>query len=805
MCLKKIISLLLFVLSVTAVPAQDANTNTLDSFSAKFITAIRANEKQRVYLVTDKSVFIAGEYIWFRAFLFNAASQKLSAKNKFLFVDVVNDNDSVIKHMILDAANRQLNSRIQFPDSLPTGYYWLRAYTRFMAEHDTNNVCIKPLYVVGKEGNNIAPPKKALGNKDELPIINFYPEGNNIITGINSTIALQASYKNGDPLGIEGVIKDTRDTIVAKFTTNQYGLTKFDFEPSGYRKYKVVINWLGKEISYPLPAFNFFKGQLSALKQTGGYKLRVLLGDSIYTKDALSYVVGISKDSLIFAGIGKGQYEINIDDHKLPQGIATFYLFDKNFRLLSERSVYVNSNSLQVKIAADKGNYSKHDKITMDLSVTDAEKNAIPSSIAVSVSDSVLSQTYNNCNLADIKYDLQDIDNLFLTTNNCFSDDDIDLFMLAKNNSYQTLNKATDQSINAADDSLLFIGGKVLNNKKEPSANKIVTLISNTGSNGVFAIDTTDYAGHFYFPISTYPDSTQFAIEIKDMNNHVLNNEVVLDNISFPKLKTPLSSKKYLTTTARPFKERLNVYNNFMPADMGGHHLPPVTVQDNTKLVDYDISKRVSSYSSILTAKDLDGRTSLDLVILRVSGLQLLNGYLVIHGLNTFASPGPDSEPLLLVEGVQVSLATGVGTVSPIMSYLKSLDPKTIDFVEILKGPDAANYGVRGGNGVILINLLHEYRSINSSTNNMKIFYPQGISNPALFPNYNYDVKDKKNTIVSDDRSTLFWNGNFLTGTTANSTFTVFTSDVPSTYNITVTGFTARGDIINKTITVRSK
>jgi hypothetical protein len=289
------------------------------------------------------------------------------------------------------------------------------------------------------------------------------------------------------------------------------------------------------------------------------------------------------------------------------------------------------------------------------------------------------------------------------------------------------------------------------------------------------------------------------------MNNHVLNNEVVLDNISFPKLKTPLSSKKYLTTTARPFKERLNVYNNFMPADMGGHHLPPVTVQDNTKLVDYDISKRVSSYSSILTAKDLDGRTSLDLVILRVSGLQLLNGYLVIHGLNTFASPGPDSEPLLLVEGVQVSLATGVGTVSPIMSYLKSLDPKTIDFVEILKGPDAANYGVRGGNGVILINLLHEYRNINSSTNNMKIFYPQGISNPALFPNYNYDVKDKKNTIVSDDRSTLFWNGNFLTGTTANSTFTVFTSDVPSTYNITVTGFTARGDIINKTITVRSK
>src|SRR5580765_42208 len=128
MCLRKILSLLLFVGSATAVFAQDANTNTLDSFSAKFITAIRANEKQRSYLVTDKSVFIAGEYIWFRAFLFNTVSQKMSAKNKFLFVDVVNDKDSVIKHLVLDAASKQLNSRIHIPDTLATGYYWLRAY-----------------------------------------------------------------------------------------------------------------------------------------------------------------------------------------------------------------------------------------------------------------------------------------------------------------------------------------------------------------------------------------------------------------------------------------------------------------------------------------------------------------------------------------------------------------------------------------------------------------------------------------------------------------------------------------------------
>ena len=63
------------------------------------------------------------------------------------------------------------------------------------------------------------------------------------------------------------------------------------------------------------------------------------------------------------------------------------------------------------------------------------------------------------------------------------------------------------------------------------------------------------------------------------------------------------------------------------------------------------------------------------------------------------------SEPLLLVNGAEVALTGGVGESSPVMTYLNNLNPKNIDFIEILKGGDGANYGLRGGNGVILVNL----------------------------------------------------------------------------------------------------
>jgi hypothetical protein len=121
-----------------------------------------------------------------------------------------------------------------------------------------------------------------------------------------------------------------------------------------------------------LPPFNFYSGQLSVSKQNGVYRLRILLGDSVYRKDAVTYVIGISRDSLAFASVGKGQYETTVGERSLPEGTTSFYLFDRNFKLLSERSIYVQANNINVNITTDKNIYSRHDKVLVNLSATDA-------------------------------------------------------------------------------------------------------------------------------------------------------------------------------------------------------------------------------------------------------------------------------------------------------------------------------------------------------------------------------------------------------------------------------------------------
>ena len=198
--------------SSVSFQAQAKRARILDSFSGKFITAIRTHENQFAYLVTDKSVFAAGESVWFNAFLLNSVSQRISTKSSFLFVDLVNDKDSVLNLLVLDAANQQLNSRIVLPDSIPAGYYWLRAYTRKMAEGDTGGICIKPIYVADKNNNNrVVLPAINEGGINSNPIVTFYPEGGSIMTGVNSSVALRAADKTNVMKTLRA--KDAKETF----------------------------------------------------------------------------------------------------------------------------------------------------------------------------------------------------------------------------------------------------------------------------------------------------------------------------------------------------------------------------------------------------------------------------------------------------------------------------------------------------------------------------------------------------------------------------------------------------------------
>lgn len=93
---------------------------------------------------------------------------------------------------------------------------------------------------------------------------------------------------------------------------------------------------------------------------------------------------------------------------------------------------------------------------------------------------------------------------------------------------------------------------------------------------------------------------------------------------------------------------------------------------------------------------DLNSYTSLADYLYRVPGVNISgSGVVTIRGMNSFDTVYSPITPLFVIDGNAVGYSYNTAN--------RMVDPSYIDYVLVLKGPDAAIYGVRGGNGVIEI------------------------------------------------------------------------------------------------------
>lgn len=90
---------------------------------------------------------------------------------------------------------------------------------------------------------------------------------------------------------------------------------------------------------------------------------------------------------------------------------------------------------------------------------------------------------------------------------------------------------------------------------------------------------------------------------------------------------------------------------------------------------------------------DMDYYTSLADYLRQVPGVNISgSGVVTIRGVSSFDGV---ITPLFVLDGNPIGYSYSTAN--------SMVDPQYIDYVKVLKGSDAAIYGVRGGNGVVMI------------------------------------------------------------------------------------------------------
>lgn len=88
--------------------------------------------KEKVHLHMDKPYYAIGDTVWFKAYVVNAEKNELSNLSKILYVELINDKDSIKQSLKLPLNLGLAWGDFTLSDSLREGNYRVRAYTTWM-------------------------------------------------------------------------------------------------------------------------------------------------------------------------------------------------------------------------------------------------------------------------------------------------------------------------------------------------------------------------------------------------------------------------------------------------------------------------------------------------------------------------------------------------------------------------------------------------------------------------------------------------------------------------------------------------
>lgn len=107
--------------------------------------------QERIYLQTDKPYYAAGDTIWFRVHLTDAATNTPASRSRFVYVELHDQDADTLMQRIMVRCDEDgvFANALLLPKTMKGGVYTLAAYTQWMRNFPPEQFCYKPLIIAG--------------------------------------------------------------------------------------------------------------------------------------------------------------------------------------------------------------------------------------------------------------------------------------------------------------------------------------------------------------------------------------------------------------------------------------------------------------------------------------------------------------------------------------------------------------------------------------------------------------------------------------------------------------------------------
>ena len=125
-----------------------ANAQVLEDIQNRFNTYNQNTLQEKLYLHTDKSFYLAGEVIWFKAYDISEAQNKLIDASKVAYAEVLDKDNAPILQGKIELTKGTGNGSFYIPVALAAGNYKIRAYTNWMKNFSADKYFEKNITIV---------------------------------------------------------------------------------------------------------------------------------------------------------------------------------------------------------------------------------------------------------------------------------------------------------------------------------------------------------------------------------------------------------------------------------------------------------------------------------------------------------------------------------------------------------------------------------------------------------------------------------------------------------------------------------
>ena len=392
----------LFILCTANVYAQSSDT----IFSRYFRYAQNFADsypREKVSLHLDNASYYLGDTIWFKAYVVTAEQNLPTTISKPLYVELLDQLGNVVERQIIQLTDGEGTGQIILNNTFFTGYYEMRAYTKWMLAFDNPYCFSRVLPVYRKRLSDEETPrsiatyrmdasmKQRPKDKEKKFTVRFFPEGGQLVKGISSIVAFEATSRDKGAADVEGTVVLPSGEELAHIRSLHDGMGYFEYKPeekAGVAK----IDYEGSTYQFDLP---------EALPQ--GYVLRIdnrremlditVARSSQAMKDTLAVFVssqGRPYKCMTLDFEDELNCQFRISTKELPPGVQQISLVNLKGETLCERFCYVMPrSSMLLACKTDHALYRPFEPVTCRIKVRDHLNRPVQANLSVSIRNGV--------------------------------------------------------------------------------------------------------------------------------------------------------------------------------------------------------------------------------------------------------------------------------------------------------------------------------------------------------------------------------------------------------------------------------